>query len=57
MRVPPVGAPALVASGLVNPGSVTIGDDGAFYVSNCSIFPSTVPSPCGIGGAVVRIPG
>jgi hypothetical protein len=56
-RAPPVGAPSLVASGLVNPGSVTIGADGSFYVSNCSIFPSTVASPCGMGGSVVRIPG
>jgi hypothetical protein len=56
-RVPAAGAPALVASGLVAPGSVTIGADGAAYVSNCSIFPSNVPSPCGMGGSVVRIPG
>jgi hypothetical protein len=57
LRVPPVGAPSLVASGLVTPGSVTIGSDGTFYVSNCSIFVSTLPSPCGMGGSVVRIPG
>jgi hypothetical protein len=56
-RVPAVGAPVLVAAGLVAPGSATIGSDGAAYVSNCSIFPSNVPSPCGMGGSVVRIPG
>ena len=57
-RVPAVGSRSLVATGLINPGSVTIGSDGAFYVSNCSIFPSTIPSPCGgFGGSVVRIPG
>jgi hypothetical protein len=56
-RVPPTGARSLVASGLVTPGSVTIGPDGALYVSNCSVFPATAPGPCGMGGAVVRIPG
>jgi hypothetical protein len=56
-RVPPAGPRSLVAGGFVNPGSVTIGPDGAFYVSNCSIFPSTIPSPCGFGGTVVKVPG
>ena len=56
-RVAPGGARTLVATGFVAPGSVTIGGDGAFYVSNCSIFPSTTPSPCGTGGQVVRIQG
>jgi hypothetical protein len=56
-RVAPNGARTLVATGLFAPGSVTIGPDGAFYISNCSIFPSTLPSPCGQGGQVVRIPG
>jgi hypothetical protein len=56
-RVAPNGTRTLVATGLFAPGSVTIGPDGAFYVSNCSIFPSTLASPCGQGGQVVRIPG
>jgi len=49
------GARTLVATGLVAPGSVTIGPDGAFYISNCSIFPGTGPFPC--NGQVARIPG
>jgi hypothetical protein len=56
-RVPAVGPRTLVATGLVAPGSVTIGRDGAFYVSNCGVFPGNIPSPCGQGGTVVRIPG
>jgi hypothetical protein len=58
-RVPAVGPRSLVATGFVSPGSVTIGPDGAFYVSHCSIF-STMgpgPPPCTGGGQVVRIPG
>ncbi len=53
------GTRSLVATGLVAPGSVTIGSDGAFYISNCSIFSTTGtgPPPCTMGGQVVRIPG
>ena len=54
----PNGTRTTVATGFVAPGSVTIGPDGAFYVSNCGIFPSTLSAPCGgFGGSVVRIPG
>ncbi len=58
-RVTPNGTRSLVATGLVAPGSVTIGSDGAFYISNCSIFSTTGtgPPPCTMGGQVVRIPG
>jgi hypothetical protein len=55
-RVSPEGSTrTLVATGLVAPGSVLIGADHAFYISNCSIFPGTGPFPC--NGQVVRIPG
>jgi hypothetical protein len=57
-RVPPSGPKTLVATGLIAPGSVAIGPDGAFYVSNCGVFPATGPSPCGgNGGQVVRFTG
>jgi hypothetical protein len=56
-RVSPNGSTrTLVATGLVAPGSVVIGSDHAFYISNCSIFPGTGSGfPC--NGQVVRIPG
>jgi len=54
-RVTPNNTRTLVATGVVAPGSVVLGRDGAFYVSNCSVFPGTGAFPC--NGQVVRIPG
>ncbi|MDX6408704.1 MAG: hypothetical protein QOE13_1775 [Gaiellaceae bacterium] len=57
-RIAPTGARTLVATGFIASTSVAIGPDGAFYVSNCGVFPSTGPSPCGgLGGQVVRFTG
>jgi hypothetical protein len=57
-RVAPSGARTLIATGFIASTSVAIGPDGAFYVSNCGVFPSTGPSPCGgRGGEVVRFTG
>jgi hypothetical protein len=52
-RVTPSGARSVVATGFVAPGSVVIDEAGAFYVSNCSIFPGSGPYPC--NGHVVRV--
>jgi hypothetical protein len=57
----PTGTRTLVTSGLVAPTSVTIGRDGAFYISNCGVFPAgnrtDDPPPCqaGGGGHVLRV--
>jgi hypothetical protein len=55
------GTRTLIATGLVTPTAVAIGSDGAFYVSNCGVFPAgnrtTDPPPCqaGGGGHVLRV--
>jgi hypothetical protein len=55
------GTKTLVATGFVTPTSVTIGRDGAFYISNCGVFPAgnraDDPPPCqaGGGGHVLRV--
>lgn len=57
----PTGTRTLVTTGLVTPTSVTIGRDGAFYISNCGVFPAgdraDDPPPCraGGGGHVLRV--
>jgi hypothetical protein len=58
----PTGTRTLVPTGpLIAPTSVTIGRDGAFYISNCGTFPagdrSDDPPPCqaGGGGHVLRV--
>jgi hypothetical protein len=58
----PTGTRTLIPTGpLIAPTSVTIGRDGAFYISNCGVFPagnrSDDPPPCqaGGGGHVLRV--
>jgi hypothetical protein len=58
----PTGTRTLVPTGpLIAPTSVTVGDDGALYISNCGVFPAgnraDDPPPCqaGGGGHVLRV--
>jgi hypothetical protein len=58
----PAGTRTLVPTGpLIAPTSVTVGPDGALYISNCGVFPAgdraDDPPPCraGGGGHVLRV--